>query len=67
MSEAKMAFHIAWSKWRRQHQAIARWYRMQHRMKAEQKTLANPALDNRSRYVIEAAGTLQRKLARVTR
>jgi hypothetical protein len=44
MSKAKMAFHIAWSKWRRQHQAIARWYRMQHRMKAEQKTLANPAL-----------------------
>jgi SRSO17 transposase len=44
MSEAKMAFHIAWSNWRRQHQAIARWYRMQHRMKAEQKTLANPAL-----------------------
>jgi DDE superfamily endonuclease len=44
MSEARMAFHIAWSKWRRKHQAIARWYRMQHRMKADQKTLANPAL-----------------------
>jgi hypothetical protein len=44
MSEAKMAFHIAWSRWRREHQAIARWYRMQHRMKADQKTLANPAL-----------------------
>jgi SRSO17 transposase len=45
MSEVQMAFHIAWSKWRRQHQAIARWYRMQHRMKAEQKTLAvDPAL-----------------------
>jgi SRSO17 transposase len=44
MSKAKMAFHIAWSKWRRQHQAIARWYRMQHRMKADQKKLANPAL-----------------------
>jgi len=44
MSEAKMAFHIAWSKWRRQHQAIARWYHMQHRMKADQKTLAYHAL-----------------------
>lgn len=44
MSKAKMAFHIAWSKWRRQHQAIARWYRMQHRMKADQKKLANRAL-----------------------
>jgi SRSO17 transposase len=44
MSKAKMAFHIAWSKWRRQHQAIARWYHMQHRMKADQKALANPAL-----------------------
>lgn len=43
MSEAKMAFHIAWSKWRRKHQAIARWYRMQRRMKAEQGTLINPA------------------------
>ena len=66
MSETKMAFHIAWSKWRRQHQAIARWYRMQHRMKAEQKTLVNPPPPDRSRYVIEAAGTLQRKIARVT-
>lgn len=44
MSKAKMAFHIAWSKWRRQHQAIARWYRMQHRMKADQKKLANRVL-----------------------
>jgi SRSO17 transposase len=43
MSEAKMAFHIAWSKWRREHQAIARWYRIQHRMKADQETLADPA------------------------
>jgi hypothetical protein len=33
MSEVKMAFHIAWSRWRRKHQAIARWYRMQRRMK----------------------------------
>lgn len=37
MSEAKMAFHIAWSKWRRKHQAIARWYRMLRGMKAEQR------------------------------
>lgn len=36
MSEVKMAFHIAWPRWRRKHQAIARWYRMQRRMKAEQ-------------------------------
>jgi SRSO17 transposase len=43
MSEARMAFHIAWSKWRRKHQAIARWYRMQRRMKAEQGALINPA------------------------
>jgi hypothetical protein len=43
MSEAKMAFHIAWSKWRRKHQAIARWYRMQRGMKAEQRALINPA------------------------
>src|ERR1039457_4916239 len=43
MSEARMAFHIAWSKWRRKHQAIARWYRMRRRMKAEQETMINPA------------------------
>ena len=43
MSEAKMAFHIAWSKWRRKHQAIARWYRMQRGMKAEQRALINSA------------------------
>jgi hypothetical protein len=55
MSKAKMAFHIAWSKWRRKHQAIARWYRMQRRMKAGQGALINPAfagaatLCNRSR------------------
>ena len=42
MSEAKMAFHIAWSKWRRKHQAIARWYHMQRRLKAEQGALINP-------------------------
>jgi hypothetical protein len=36
ISEIKMAFHIAWSRWRRKHQAIARWYRMQRRMKTEQ-------------------------------
>jgi SRSO17 transposase len=43
MSEARMAFHIAWSRWRRKHQAIARWYRMQRRMKAGQGALINPA------------------------
>jgi SRSO17 transposase len=69
MSEAKMAFHIAWSKWRRQHQAIARWYRMQHRMKADQKTLANPALTgavtlcNRGRGRLSAQVRARRPLA----
>jgi SRSO17 transposase len=43
MSESRMAFHIAWSKWRRRHQAIARWYRMQRGMKAEQRALIDPA------------------------
>src|SRR5260221_13391805 len=37
-----MAFHIAWSKWRRKHQAIARWCHRQHRMKAEQETTIDP-------------------------
>jgi len=42
ISEARMAFHIAWSKWRRKHQAIARWCHRQHRMKAEQETTIDP-------------------------
>jgi hypothetical protein len=50
MSEARMAFHIAWSKWRRKHQAIARWCRMKRRMKAGQETMIN--------FVFAGAATL---------
>jgi hypothetical protein len=63
ISEAKMAFHISWSKWRRKHQAIARWYRMQRGMKAEQRALINPAfagaatLCNRNRGRSSSAGS----------
>ncbi|HUY45662.1 MAG TPA: hypothetical protein VMV92_08045 [Streptosporangiaceae bacterium] len=32
MSEAQMAFHMRWSKWRRKHQAIARWYHRRARL-----------------------------------
>jgi SRSO17 transposase len=33
MSDARKAFHLRWSKWRRKHQAIARWYHQAARMK----------------------------------
>ena len=68
MSEVKMAFHIAWSRWRRKHQAIARWYRMQRRMKAEQGVLINPAfagaatLCNRNRGRSSSTGHAYRRL-----
>ena len=68
MSEVKMAFHIAWSRWRRKHQAIARWYRMQRRMKAEQGVLINPAfagaatLCNRNRGRSSSTGHVYHRL-----
>jgi len=34
MNEAEMAFHLRCSKWRRRHQAIARWHHRKTRMKA---------------------------------
>ncbi|MGH9446476.1 MAG: transposase [Terriglobia bacterium] len=34
MSEAEMAFHLRCSKWRRRHQAVARWHHRKARMKA---------------------------------
>jgi hypothetical protein len=43
MSEAGKAFHLRWSKWRRKHQAISRWYHRIKRMKADQKFRAWPA------------------------
>jgi hypothetical protein len=38
MSHAGKAFHLRWSKWRRKHQAVSRWYHRITRMKAEQKS-----------------------------
>lgn len=40
-SDAEIAFHIRWSKWRRKHQAVARWY---HRI----ARLADSAADGES-------------------
>ena len=34
MNEAEMAFHLRCSKWRRRHQAIARWHHRKTRIKA---------------------------------
>ena len=43
LGEAGKAFHLRWSKWRRKHQAIARWYHRMDRMKASQEKHAGPA------------------------
>jgi hypothetical protein len=32
LSMARMAFHLRWSRWRRRHQAIARWHRYRARL-----------------------------------
>ncbi len=32
LSQARVAFHLRWSKWRRRHQGIARWYRWRTRL-----------------------------------
>ena len=42
MNEAEMAFHLRWSKWRRRHQAIARWHHRKTRMKAMRGPGAQP-------------------------
>ena len=42
LSEAEKAFHLRWSKWRRRHQAIARWYHRMDRIKAPQEKHAGP-------------------------
>lgn len=44
MSEAEMAFHLRCSKWRRRHQAIARWHHRKKRMKAMRESGAQPSL-----------------------
>ncbi|MCA1708373.1 MAG: hypothetical protein LC808_35895 [Actinobacteria bacterium] len=36
LSRARMAFHLRWSRWRRRHQAIARWYHWRTRLAAAQ-------------------------------
>ncbi|MCA1695771.1 MAG: IS701 family transposase [Actinobacteria bacterium] len=35
LSTARMAFHLRWSRWRRRHQAIARWHRYRARLTAQ--------------------------------
>lgn len=42
MNEAEMAFHLRCSKWRRRHQAIARWHHRKTRMKAMRGPSAQP-------------------------
>jgi SRSO17 transposase len=42
MDEAEMAFHLRCSKWRRRHQAIARWHHRKARMKAMRGPSAQP-------------------------
>lgn len=32
LSDAQVAFHVKWSKWRRKHQAVARWYHWMARL-----------------------------------
>lgn len=32
LSQARVAFHLRWSRWRRRHQGIARWYRWRARL-----------------------------------
>jgi len=39
LRKARMAFHLRWSRWRRRHQAIARW----HHFRARLTTQAAPA------------------------
>lgn len=34
LSKARMAFHLRWSRWRRRHQAIARWHHYRARLAA---------------------------------
>ncbi len=46
MSTARIAFHVRWSKWRRRHQAIARWYRWIARMKAELGAASHSGLES---------------------
>jgi len=36
LSRARMAFHLRWSRWRRRHQAIARWHHWRARLAAAQ-------------------------------
>jgi hypothetical protein len=42
MSEAEMAFHLRCSKWRRRHQAVARWHHRKARMKAMREPATQP-------------------------
>ncbi|MCA1602154.1 MAG: transposase [Acidobacteria bacterium] len=35
LSTAQMAFHLRWSRWRRRHQGIARWYHWRARLAAQ--------------------------------
>ncbi|MCA1671338.1 MAG: hypothetical protein LC799_03745, partial [Actinobacteria bacterium] len=34
LSKAQIAFHLRWSRWRRRHQAIARWHHFRARLAA---------------------------------
>lgn len=43
MNTARMAFHLRWSKWRRKHQAVARWYHRLARMTTAAEADGNPA------------------------
>jgi hypothetical protein len=51
ISDAGKAFHLRWSKWRRRHQAIARWHHRMARIKADQKVCSSPST--------EQAGTIR--------
>ena len=36
LSRTRMAFHLRWSRWRRRHQAIARWHHWRARLTTAQ-------------------------------
>jgi DDE superfamily endonuclease len=46
ISDAGKAFHLGWSKWRRMHQAISRWYHRIARMKAAQNSRRESSADD---------------------
>jgi hypothetical protein len=58
ISDARLAFHLRWSRWRRRHQARARWHHYSARLAAAATAHLTNGNRNKITHCNQSAGTI---------